>query len=157
MNWNNDTFPHHHQSRFSSYVHVICALIHMLRDWHCLPLTFLCPTHVELSVGWSEKYPLDSSLLSHCGFWGLNSGHQGPWWVPPNGPSVLKTCSLTQIPWYVWFTLLEHTNSQTCKQVRFGDSHIATSAFRFPGQVFYQLSFTNHPSPSFLFPIFRSY
>ena len=91
MNWNNDTFPHHHQSRFSSYVHVICALIHMWRDWHCLPLTFLCPTHAELSVWWSEDLPLYSSFLAHCGFWGLNSDHQSPWWVPPNSPPVLET------------------------------------------------------------------
>ena len=67
------------------------------------------------------------------------------------GPSVLKTCSLTQIPWYVWFTLLEHTDSQTCRQVSFGDPLIPTSSLRISGQVFYQLSFTDHPSPLFLF------
>ena len=56
-------------------------------------------------------------------------------------------------PWCVWFTLLKHTDSQTCRQVSFGDPLIPTSSLRFSGQVFYQLSFTNHPCPLFLFPI----
>ena len=51
-------------------------------------------------------------------------------------------------PWCVWFTLLKHTDSQTCRQVSFGDP---TSSLRISGQVFYQLSFTDHPSPLFLF------
>ena len=51
-------------------------------------------------------------------------------------------------PWCGWFTLLKHTDSQTCRQVSFGDP---TSSLRISGQVFYQLSFTDHPSPLFLF------
>lgn len=98
-----------------------CTDIHVkVRDSHCLPLSFLSPTYVELSVYWSE----DRANWQFCSatLWLLRTELRSsglPVGSTP-GPSVLETNLTHPRPWCGWFTILERTDIHTCRQVALG-------------------------------------
>jgi len=67
------------------------------------------------------------------------------------GPSVLETNLTQPRPSCDWFTILEHIDIHTCRQVSLGAPLIPTSTVGFSGQMFYQVRFTNRKSASLFF------
>lgn len=150
----------YHQETFRQYVS--CWLMDQMKTFWTVTMTLL--PHIHLVHMWcvhwytceGQRLTLSSSHFPVSHTWGIKCGggqricrlavlfcH-----IMCSGSLSFKDMFTHPKPWCGWFTLLKHTDSQTCRQVSFGDP---TSSLRISGQVFYQLSFTDHPSPLFLF------
>jgi len=120
-----------------------------VKDRDCPHLTSCAPHVWSLGCGGQRQCRL-LVMLYHHGVLRPELRQAGL----PVGSSPSSLCSgdSTQAsPWCALFTVLEHTDPHTCRQVSFADPLIPRSAVRFSGQMLYQLSFNNYPSPSFLF------